>query len=191
MRRVPERIHHHAPRDFGRAGPICVPTHAIHHNQKRRMFRRSQGDPVLIVVPVAEESDVGVVSLQEVPCVSVRLWRALYHREPGSVSRDTTNRYPMIASMTGFARREATGPWGVLVCELRSVNHRFLEAGFRLPEELRSLEPDLRQLVMRELKRGKVDCTVNYRPNLGAERALEVDTEALEKLLARVRELTA
>jgi uncharacterized protein (TIGR00255 family) len=97
----------------------------------------------------------------------------------------------MIASMTGFARREASGPWGVLVCELRSVNHRFLEAGFRLPEELRSLEPDLRQLVMRELKRGKVDCTLNYRPNLGAERALELDAEALERLLGRVRELSA
>jgi uncharacterized protein (TIGR00255 family) len=97
----------------------------------------------------------------------------------------------MIASMTGFARREASGPWGVLVCELRSVNHRFLEAGFRLPEELRSLEPDLRQLMMRELKRGKVDCTINYRANLGAERALELDTEALERLLGRVRELSA
>ena len=44
----------------------------------------------------------------------------------------------MIASMTGFARRETSGLWGTLVCELRSVNHRFLEVGFRLPEELRS-----------------------------------------------------
>src|SRR3989442_1392536 len=43
----------------------------------------------------------------------------------------------MIASMTGFARRETSGPWGTLVCELRSVNHRFLEASFRLPDELR------------------------------------------------------
>ena len=46
----------------------------------------------------------------------------------------------MIASMTGFARRETTGPWGALVCELRSVNHRFLEAAFRLPDELRAAE---------------------------------------------------
>src|SRR5439155_328221 len=45
----------------------------------------------------------------------------------------------MIASMTGFARRETSGPWGTLVCELRSVNHRFLEASFRLPDELREL----------------------------------------------------
>ncbi len=97
----------------------------------------------------------------------------------------------MIASMTGFARREASGPWGALVCELRSVNHRFLETGFRLPEELRSLEHELRQAFARELKRGKVDCTFSYRPAQGAERALELDADALQRLLARVREVSA
>ncbi len=51
----------------------------------------------------------------------------------------------MIHSMTGFARREASGPWGQLTCEVRSVNHRYLEPGFRLPEELRGLEGELRQ----------------------------------------------
>jgi uncharacterized protein (TIGR00255 family) len=97
----------------------------------------------------------------------------------------------MIASMTGFARREANGPWGTLVCELRSVNHRFLEPGFRLPEEVRSLEPDLRQQLMRELKRGKVDCTVTFRAAEGAARALDIDADTLERLLARVREVIA
>jgi uncharacterized protein (TIGR00255 family) len=77
----------------------------------------------------------------------------------------------MITSMTGFARREAAGPWGTLVCELRSVNHRFLEAGFRLPDELRAIEPDLRQSLMRELKRGKVDCTINLRAAHDAQRS--------------------
>jgi len=97
----------------------------------------------------------------------------------------------MIASMTGFARRETSGPWGTLACELRSVNHRYLEAGFRLPEELRAIEGELRQRLGRELKRGKVDCTVHYRPTLGAERALMLDPETLERLLARIRELSA
>jgi uncharacterized protein (TIGR00255 family) len=97
----------------------------------------------------------------------------------------------MIASMTGFARRETSGPWGVLVCELRSVNHRFLEVGFRLPEELRSLEPELRQLLMRELKRGKVDCTLTYRSESGAERALDLDADALKRLLSRVKEISS
>jgi uncharacterized protein (TIGR00255 family) len=97
----------------------------------------------------------------------------------------------MITSMTGFARREAAGAWGTLVCELRSVNHRFLETGFRLPEELRSLEPELRQGMMRELKRGKVDCTVSYRAAQGAERALEIDPEGLQRLVARLRVVKA
>jgi uncharacterized protein (TIGR00255 family) len=95
----------------------------------------------------------------------------------------------MITSMTGFARREAAGPWGALICELRSVNHRFLESGFRLPEELRSLEPDLRQSFARDLKRGKVDCTVTYRAAQGAERALEIDAEALQRLVAKLTQV--
>jgi uncharacterized protein (TIGR00255 family) len=90
----------------------------------------------------------------------------------------------MIASMTGFARRETAGAWGTLVCELRSVNHRFLEAGFRLPDELRAAEGELRARLTRKLRRGKVDCTMNYRRPAGSGGALEIDGVALERLLA-------
>ena len=96
--------------------------------------------------------------------------------------------FTMIASMTGFARREASGPWGTLVCELRSVNHRFLEAGFRLPEELRSLEGELRQRLSRDVRRGKVDCTITYRAAQAAG-SLEVDPQVLERLTARLDDL--
>jgi uncharacterized protein (TIGR00255 family) len=96
----------------------------------------------------------------------------------------------MIASMTGFARREISGNWGALVCELRSVNHRFLESGFRLPDELRAAEGELRQRLAREIKRGKVDCSISYRRAQGAETALEVDTAALERLLTSVRDIS-
>lgn len=91
--------------------------------------------------------------------------------------------------MTGFARREVSGPWGTLVCEIRSVNHRFLEAGFRLPDELRQTESELRQRLAKEIKRGKVDCSLSYRRLQGADHSLEVDTQALERLTARVREV--
>ena len=97
----------------------------------------------------------------------------------------------MIASMTGFARREATGPWGTLVCEIRSVNHRFLECSFRLPDEVRATEPELRQVATRELRRGKVDCSVSFRATHGAELALDVDPQALDRVLSRLRELGA
>ena len=123
---------------------------------------------------------------------SVRLDRALYHLR-GSGRSDTPHTKPhaaapadnrgrlasMIASMTGFARRETTGVWGTLVCELRSVNHRFLEASFRLPDELRAAEGELRARLSRGVRRGKVDCTITYRRAPGAGAALEVDTLAL------------
>lgn len=95
----------------------------------------------------------------------------------------------MIASMTGFARRELTGTFGTLTCELRSVNHRYLEPGFRLPEELRPLESELRQALGKSLKRGKVDCTVHLRGAQGAERELRVDAAALERVATGVRQV--
>ena len=97
----------------------------------------------------------------------------------------------MIASMTGFARREQAGSWGSLTCELRSVNHRYLEPGFRLPEELRPLESDLRQLLGKHLKRGKVDCTVHLRGAQAAERELRVDAGALARVASALKHVTA
>jgi uncharacterized protein (TIGR00255 family) len=88
----------------------------------------------------------------------------------------------MIASMTGFARTEAGVPSGTLVCELRSVNHRFLEASLRLPDELRALDPELRARVQKELRRGKIDCTFTYRVAAQNERPLELDLALVERL---------
>ena len=96
----------------------------------------------------------------------------------------------MIASMTGFARRELAGSWGTLTCELRSVNHRYLEPGFRLPEELRPLESDLRQLLSRSFKRGKIDCTMHLRATQGADRELRFDAAALTRVTAAIGQVT-
>jgi len=92
----------------------------------------------------------------------------------------------MIASMTGFARKEATGTWGTLVCELRSVNHRFLEIGFRLPDGLRGIEGDFRRLAQASLKRGKVDGTFSIRGVAAGEAAIDLDSEALDRVIAAV-----
>ncbi|HEY2416566.1 MAG TPA: YicC/YloC family endoribonuclease, partial [Steroidobacteraceae bacterium] len=91
--------------------------------------------------------------------------------------------------MTGFARLERSGPYGTLVCEIRSVNHRFLDATVRLPDSCRALEPELRQGLARELKRGKVDCTLQQRTAQAGAASLDIDHAALERLLARLREL--
>jgi len=96
----------------------------------------------------------------------------------------------MIASMTGFARREVAGVYGVLVCEIRSVNHRFLDAGLRLPDSCRNLEPELRQTLAGSFKRGKIDCTLHHRPLEVAAQGLDIDPSALSLLLARVREVS-
>ena len=93
----------------------------------------------------------------------------------------------MISSMTGFARLERSGALGTLVCEIRSVNHRFLDATVRLPDSCRALESDLRQTLARELRRGKVDCTILHRAPVAG--ALQVDEAALAPLLARSQQL--
>ncbi len=88
----------------------------------------------------------------------------------------------MIVSMTGFARAETQLPAGALVCELRSVNHRYLEASLRLPEELRQLDPEFRARLQKDLRRGKVDCTFTYRAVNQASPALQIDHELVDRL---------
>lgn len=74
----------------------------------------------------------------------------------------------MIRSMTGFASTERQHEFGRLGWELRSVNHRYLEVGFRVPEEFRSLEPDIRRILGQHLSRGKVDANLRFTPAPGA-----------------------
>lgn len=66
----------------------------------------------------------------------------------------------MPRSMTAYARTVSEFEWGSICCELRSVNHRFLEVSFRMPETLRELEVQLRDKTRKKLNRGKIDCAV-------------------------------
>ncbi len=68
----------------------------------------------------------------------------------------------MTLSMTAYARCDQDTQWGSLVWELRSVNHRYLEVAVRLPEELRGLEPQVRERLGKRLGRGKVDCVLRF-----------------------------
>lgn len=89
----------------------------------------------------------------------------------------------MTYSMTAFARQEAATPWGVLTWELRSVNHRYLEIALRLPEELRSLEPRVRELLGARLARGKVDGSLRFQPNEAVASKIEMEAEQVQRLL--------
>jgi uncharacterized protein (TIGR00255 family) len=79
----------------------------------------------------------------------------------------------MTASMTAFARRETATPWGGLVWELRAVNHRYLELSLKLPDELRAIEPAVRELLGKRLGRGKVDCHLRLAAREGADVMLD------------------
>ncbi len=96
----------------------------------------------------------------------------------------------MIRSMTGFARRERQFAWGMLAWELRTVNHRFLEIGCRLPEEFRVAEADFRQTIAGSVRRGKVDCSLHFRAAVLAG-SLEVDAELLASLTLRAQQVAS
>jgi uncharacterized protein (TIGR00255 family) len=84
--------------------------------------------------------------------------------------------------MTGFGTAEVAAGARKLIWEIRSVNHRYLDPGFRLPEELRSLEPELRKRIGSAVKRGKVDCTLKLAANGGAEARAVIDAERVAEL---------
>ena len=90
----------------------------------------------------------------------------------------------MIRSMTAFARQEAETDQGALSWEIRSLNHRYLEIGLRLPEEVRTAEAAVRERINARLGRGKVDCTCRYRPTATGTVPVDIDEENLSRLLA-------
>ncbi|MDN5850401.1 MAG: hypothetical protein L0H63_12330 [Nitrococcus sp.] len=89
----------------------------------------------------------------------------------------------MIRSMTAFARQEQQSDGGKLIWELRSVNHRYLDIYVHLPEELRSFEWPLRERLRRQLGRGKIECTLRYRPGIGAVDALQINWPFAEQVI--------
>ena len=85
--------------------------------------------------------------------------------------------------MTAFARFEVKGDWGNAVWEIRSVNQRFLEIYFRLPEQFRGIEPVLRERFRKQLNRGKVECNLRYNANPTAKSNLSLNKVLAEQLL--------
>ena len=89
----------------------------------------------------------------------------------------------MIYSMTGYAVAARELESAVLNLELRSVNHRYLDVQFRLPDELRVIEPALRETIAARLNRGKVECRISFTPTPGSKTA-EIDEDLLKQLIA-------
>ena len=87
----------------------------------------------------------------------------------------------MITSMTGFAAVSGEVPGGRFALELKTVNHRYLEFQTRMPEDLRSLEQSMRELIAAKLTRGKVECRVTFTP-VATRDSLKPNEEALTAL---------
>ncbi len=93
----------------------------------------------------------------------------------------------MIYSMTAYARKELKADWGTAVWEIRSVNQRYLETYFRLPEQFRGLEPVLRERFRQRLARGKVECHLRFEANPAAKGELTIN-ETLAKQVIKAAE---
>lgn len=97
----------------------------------------------------------------------------------------------MIQSMTGYERRELTGPWGRLSWELRSVNHRYLDLQFRLPDDFRGLEGELRNRATTRLARGKVEATLRFTADSAVATSLDLDLPRLHAVCHALEQVSA
>ncbi|TCV84117.1 YicC/YloC family endoribonuclease [Sulfurirhabdus autotrophica] len=88
----------------------------------------------------------------------------------------------MIYSMTGFAAVTIELPQGSLSLDLRSVNHRYLEIQFRLSDDFRMLESNMREAIAKQLTRGKVECRLNFSEREAGNKPLEINTDLLLQL---------
>ena len=88
----------------------------------------------------------------------------------------------MIHSMTAFARNQGQGKWGSAVCEVRSINHRYLEVIVRLPETLHELESVMRERIRHHIKRGKIECYLRYQPGDTSGSEIMINTHLAERL---------
>lgn len=88
----------------------------------------------------------------------------------------------MIYSMTGYAVASAEQPFGTLNLELRSVNHRYLDIQFRIPDELRALESGMRDMATARISRGKVEVRLAVAKSLASPAGLQIDEQLLAQL---------
>lgn len=89
----------------------------------------------------------------------------------------------MTLSMTAFSRQQQEQEWGSLTWEIRSVNHRYLEANVRLPESFRALENAVREAVRKRLTRGKVECQLRFQSEANVSTELHLNRPLIQQLV--------
>jgi len=96
----------------------------------------------------------------------------------------------MAKSMTGFARAQGENEQLIVVWECRSVNHRYLDINFRVPEQIRPLESAMRELIGKKLKRGKLDCALKYEIKKHCSLDLNLNADRVQQLFHLQTKLT-
>lgn len=97
----------------------------------------------------------------------------------------------MIYSMTAFARYEIKKDWGDAVWEIRSVNQRYLENFFRLPEQFRGLENSLREKLRQNLTRGKIECSLRIDSKKVAATELHLNQDLANQVIQSLKWIKA
>jgi uncharacterized protein (TIGR00255 family) len=95
----------------------------------------------------------------------------------------------MIHSMTAFARGQSQGSWGSAVCELKSVNHRYLEIRVHLPDALYALEQAMHEYLRQHLKRGKVECYFRFQPGELTDKPIQINSSLAKRLIEANQEI--
>jgi len=95
----------------------------------------------------------------------------------------------MTKSMTAFARIQQTLDEGELIWEIRSVNHRFLELHFKMPEEFRASETRFREILQHRLKRGKVECFLRFNANAQQSSGINIDPQQAKSLVSACQKI--
>ena len=101
----------------------------------------------------------------------------------------TIRRQPGTMSMTGFARQDRETELGQLNLEIRSVNHRYLEITLRIPEELRRFESLIREQIGQQVKRGKIELTIRFKPKAATTDMLTLNFPLVQSMLDTTQHL--
>lgn len=139
---------------------------AVKHGTDRQAVSRSGGHAV-----AGGLGALGGIAAYDTRKARRRWGRALYAEDI------------MIRSMTAFAREQERAEHGELVWEIRSVNHRYLEATVRMPEDLRAIEPVVRERVSARLGRGKVECNLRFRVAPSGASELKINDALVDQIL--------
>jgi len=95
----------------------------------------------------------------------------------------------MTKSMTAFARMQQTLDAGEIIWEIRSVNHRYLELYFKMPEDFRACETSFRELLQQRLQRGKVECYLRFNANRQQAEMINVNLQQANSLVSACHEI--